>query len=70
MNSENFHFIKRLVTRIVPDALMSFHQINEMNSRIVFSFSRHGHCLQYEKEFTRNNVITVYKYLSVRRVRQ
>jgi len=24
MNSENFHFLKSLVTRIVPDALMSF----------------------------------------------
>ena len=25
MNSENFHFIKSLVTRIVPHALMNFH---------------------------------------------
>ena len=63
MNSENFHFLKSLVTRMSFTKLMK--RIAELSSLFPVMFTA-----RKMREFTRNNVIVVYKYLSVRRVRQ
>jgi len=70
MNSENFHFLKSLVTRIVPDALMSFtklmKRIAELSSLFPFMLTAR----KMREDLLGINVIADYKYLSVRRVRQ
>ena len=67
MNSENFHFIKSLVTRIVPDAFTKLMKIiAELSSLFPVMFTAR----KTREDLLGNNVIALYMYLIVRRVRQ
>ena len=70
MNSENFHFIKSLLTRIVPDALMNFTKLMKRIAELSSLFPVIFTARKMREDLLGNYVIASYNYLSVRRVRQ